>query len=140
MWMRDVVTLVKPRVFIAENVKGLANLADVKEVIERDFADACHGGYLVIPAHVLHAADYGVPQNRERIIFFGFKKSALNDEALAALTKDSIPPQYNPYPVCTHKYTSSAVGDLQCQELSTYRLCIQVSNCIFVESWNRLCH
>lgn len=45
MWMRDVVTLVKPRVFIAENVKGLANLADVKEVIERDFADACHGGY-----------------------------------------------------------------------------------------------
>ena len=111
MWMRDVVTLVKPRVFIAENVKGLANLADVKEVIERDFADACHGGYLVIPAHVLHAADYGVPQNRERIIFFGFKKSALNDEALAALTKDIIPPQYNPYPVCTHKYTSSAAGD-----------------------------
>ena len=32
MWMRDVVTLTKPALFIAENVKGLTNLNDVKEV------------------------------------------------------------------------------------------------------------
>lgn len=111
MWMRDVITLVKPKMFIAENVKGLANLADVKEVIERDFANACDGGYLVIPAQVLHAADYGVPQNRERIIFFGFKKSALKDEALRELMQDIISPDYDPYPIRTHKYTNAAKGD-----------------------------
>ena len=111
MWMRDVITLVKPKMFIAENVKGLANLADVKEVIERDFANACDGGYLVIPAQVLHAADYGVPQNRERIIFFGFKKSALKEDALRELMQDVISSEYDPYPIRTHKYTGAAKGD-----------------------------
>lgn len=65
MWMREVVTLVQPSIFIAENVKGLTTLEDVKEVIEQDFADAADGGYIVIPARVLHAANYGVPQSRE---------------------------------------------------------------------------
>ena len=78
MWMRDVVSLVKPNIFIAENVKGLTTLEDAKEVIEHDFASAADGGYLVIPARVLHAANYGVPQSRERIIFYGFKRSALS--------------------------------------------------------------
>ena len=77
MWMREVITITKPSLFIAENVKGLTNLEDVKSIIEHDFADAANGGYLVVPARVLHAADYGVPQSRERVIFFGFKKSAL---------------------------------------------------------------
>ena len=77
MWMREVITLTSPKVFIAENVKGLTNLSDVKEVIERDFANAGNGGYLVVPAKVLYAPDYGVPQSRERVIFFGFRKSAL---------------------------------------------------------------
>ncbi len=30
--------------------------------------------------------DYGVPQSRERIIFFGFSKAALTPEAYTALT------------------------------------------------------
>lgn len=87
MWMRDVISIVQPNMFVAENVKGLANLSDVKEIIERDFADACHGGYIVIPAQVLHAANYGVSQNRERIIFLGFKRTALKKNALEALTQ-----------------------------------------------------
>lgn len=91
MWMRDVVTITKPLLFVAENVKGLTNLDDVKEVIERDFANAADGGYLVIPAKVLHAADYGVPQSRERVIFFGFKKSALTEQA-----KKPYPPRSSP--------------------------------------------
>lgn len=62
MWMRDVVTLTKPALFIAENVKGLTNLNDVKEIIEHDFSTACNGGYLVVPARVLYAPDFGVPQ------------------------------------------------------------------------------
>lgn len=105
MWMRDVVTLTKPSLFIAENVKGLTNLNDVKEIIERDFSTAANGGYLVIPARILHAADYGVPQSRERVIFFGFKKSALNKKALLALSQNKIPEEFDPYPPKTHAYT-----------------------------------
>lgn len=102
MWMREVITLTQPKLFIAENVKGLTNLEDVKEVIEHDFAEAGSGGYLVVPAKVLYAPDYGVPQSRERVIFFGFRKSALTPEAMEALKMDIIPTEYDPYPPKTH--------------------------------------
>ena len=102
MWMREVITITQPKLFIAENVKGLTNLEDVKEVIEHDFAEAGNGGYLVVPAQVLYAPEYGVPQSRERVIFFGFKKSSLTDEALKELSATNISNEYNPYPVKTH--------------------------------------
>lgn len=102
MWMRDVITLTKPKLFIAENVKGLTDLADVKDIMERDFAEACNGGYLVVPARVLYAPEYGVPQSRSRVIFFGFKKSALKVNAMKALLKEVIPAKYDPYPRKTH--------------------------------------
>lgn len=102
MWMREVVSLTAPKMFIAENVKGLTSLEDVKEIIEHDFSQAGNGGYLVVPAKVLFAANYGVPQSRERVIFFGFKKSALTHEALYALSQPIINEIYNPYPTQTH--------------------------------------
>lgn len=102
IWMRDVISLTNPKMFIAENVKGLTNLKDVKDVIERDFSNAKDGGYIVVPAKVLYAPDYGVPQSRERVIFFGFKKSALTEKAKKALTQESISEDYDPYPAKTH--------------------------------------
>lgn len=102
MWMREVISLTSPKLFIAENVKGLTNLEDVKEIIEHDFAEAGNGGYIVVPAKVLYAPDYGVPQSRERVIFFGFKKSAMTEEAKKALTQAVIPEKYDPYPIKTH--------------------------------------
>ena len=107
MWMKEVVTLVQPSIFIAENVKGLTTLEDAKEVIEHDFANAADGGYIVIPARVLHAANYGVPQSRERVIFYGFKRKALRDEALTALLNLSDNKEYDPYPLPTHAYNVS---------------------------------
>ena len=102
MWMRDVITITKPKMFIAENVKGLANLGDVKQVIEHDFRQADGDGYIVVPARVLRAWEYGVPQSRERIIFFGFRRSALTKEAELALQMETVPASYDPYPSPTH--------------------------------------
>ena len=120
MWMREVVSLTKPLVFIAENVKGLTTLEDAKEVIEHDFADAADGGYIVIPARVLHAANYGVPQSRERVIFYGFKRSALKDNAIEAFLDIANHPDYDPYPIPTHDY--SVEGD----KLYPFVKCIEV--------------
>lgn len=102
IWMREVIGLTQPKIFIAENVKGLTNLKDAKEIIEQDFASVCDGGYLVVPARVLLAANYGVPQSRERVIFYGFKKSELTTAALTALSSPVIDPEYDPYPIPTH--------------------------------------
>ena len=104
IWMKEVISIVQPSVFIAENVKGLMTLEYVKEIIEHDFANASDGGYLVIPARVLHAANYGVPQSRERVIFYGFKKSALRKPAFEQLSNLELNSKYNPYPTPTHSY------------------------------------
>lgn len=106
VWMREVVTLTSPKIFIAENVKGLVNLDDTKEVIEHDFSQA-GGGYLVVPARILNASHYGVPQSRERVIFMGFRKNALNKQALDALSSPIIPMAYDPYPQITHGLSSN---------------------------------
>jgi DNA (cytosine-5)-methyltransferase 1 len=103
MWMKEVIEITLPKIFIAENVKGLANLGEVKEIIQSDFSNVNGDGYLVLSPKILHAGHYGVPQSRERIIFIGFKKSALTKDALAELSKKEILEKYNPYPIATHR-------------------------------------
>ena len=106
IWMREVIDIARPKVFIAENVKGLVEFGNIKDIIESDFSRVAGNGYLVVPAKVLHAADYGVPQSRERVIFIGFKRSALAVGALKELSKNPISPEYEPYPAPTHSYTT----------------------------------
>lgn len=105
MWMKEVVEITQPKIFIAENVKGLVNLGDVKSIIQNDFSSAHGNGYIVLDPQVLHSADFGVPQSRERVIFIGIKKSALKKSALTELERDTVSEKYNPYPKPTHAYT-----------------------------------
>jgi len=107
MWMKEVIELIQPKIFIAENVKGLVNLSNVKSIIQKDFSSINGNGYLVLDPLVLHAADYGVPQSRERVIFIGIKKSELRPEALKELSKVEISEEYFPYPKPTHAYRAS---------------------------------
>lgn len=106
MWMKQVIEITKPKIFIAENVKGLVNLENVKEIIQQDFSSAGENGYIVLNPRVLHSANYGVPQSRERVIFIGIKKSELTKSALSELEKEIISDKYNPYPKPTHSYTA----------------------------------
>ncbi|MDA3844199.1 MAG: DNA (cytosine-5-)-methyltransferase [Candidatus Kapabacteria bacterium] len=101
-WMREMISIIKPKVFFAENVKGLTTLLDVKEIIENDFRNIGESGYIVIPARVLKAPEYGVPQSRERVVFIGLNKDKLTPKAIEALEKDVIDPKYDPYPTKTH--------------------------------------
>lgn len=60
----NVVDKTMPKIFVMENVKGMLNVAkQVKEDFERI-------GYKVA-FKVFNAQDFGVPQNRERLIFIG---------------------------------------------------------------------
>jgi DNA (cytosine-5)-methyltransferase 1 len=106
MWMRRVIGLTDPKCFVAENVKGILSLDAVKETIESDFR-SIGGGYVVVPAKMLHAPDYGVPQTRDRVIFYGFNKRYLRAEAKVALEQAVIPVEYDPYPMPTHNRVQS---------------------------------
>lgn len=59
----------KPKFFVAENVKGILSLqkGEVIQMIKNDFESL---GYKV-NYRLLKASDYGVPQNRERVIIIG---------------------------------------------------------------------
>lgn len=105
MWMKEVIEITKPKIFVAENVKGLFNLGDIKSIIQNDFSKAGGDGYIVLPPKLLHAADFGVPQSRERVIFIGINKSFLSKDLIKILSDSNIPDFYNPYPKKTHGYT-----------------------------------
>jgi DNA (cytosine-5)-methyltransferase 1 len=104
--MKRVIELTLPKVFIAENVKGLISLANVKDIIEGDFSAIGKDGYIVIPK-LLFAPDYGIPQTRERIIFIGLNKTYLKATAIAHLENNDI------FPRPTHEFkTYSTVGQI----------------------------
>lgn len=110
MWMKQVIDIVQPKMFIAENVKGLISLGDVKDIIQHDFSTANGNDYIVLNPQILHAANYGVPEKRERVIFIGIKRSALRPEAIKALEQNKIPTDYNPYPTPSHNYNVDNVN------------------------------
>ena len=67
------VKIAKPKFFVIENVKGMLTLnkgAFVKDILKRFGKDGL--GY-TISMQLLNAADYGVPQNRQRVFFVGIK-------------------------------------------------------------------
>ena len=120
MWMKQVIDIVRPKMFIAENVKGLISLGDVKEIIQHDFSTANGNDYIVLDPQVLHAANFGVPEKRERVIFIGIKRSALRHEAVRALAQKEINPVYNPYPKPPHNFNandSSLSSPVSCRDI-----------------------
>ena len=64
-----------PKAFVMENVKGLLSMqkGEVIKTIIEEFSNAGDVGYNVA-YKVLVASNYGVPQNRERVILIGFRK------------------------------------------------------------------
>jgi len=70
-----VVDLVQPEIVVIENVPGLLSMITpegqyIKDAIIKSFTQI---GYY-IDYRVLNAADYGVPQNRKRVIFIASRK------------------------------------------------------------------
>lgn len=65
------VETIKPKAFLMENVRGLLSSdgGKIKSAIEEEFKKI---GYTVVSS-VLCAADYGVPQVRNRVFFLGFR-------------------------------------------------------------------
>lgn len=62
----------QPAAFIGENVKGLLTMGNgqIIEAIISDFSDCGYDMFY----QLVNAKDYGVPQDRERVIIVGFRK------------------------------------------------------------------
>ena len=73
-----VVQETQPKDFIYENVKGLTNHDNGKtwEVVQNVFKSLGYKFYY----QIMNSKDYGIPQNRERILVVGFKDKNFNFE------------------------------------------------------------
>ena len=99
--MVEVVRRTKPLVFVAENVRGLLTMngGEAIQTVVKDFENL---GYNVV-YRLLVAADYGVPQTRERVVIVGTRK-------------DKLPPFEHPKQILNEKNWISlreAIGDLE---------------------------
>lgn len=92
-----------PYMFVMENVKGLLSMkgGEVIGTIMDEFRRAGdHGGYDVA-CQVLLASEYGVPQNRERVVIIGIRRDL------------NLQPQFPKPLVQDHKVTvDEAISDL----------------------------
>lgn len=110
----------RPKYFLAENVPGILNLASGKiaQIIEKEFSEIGKNegfkGYDV-KKYVLNAANYGVPQNRRRVIFLGISKK-IDEYSRNVFFKNFPPPITNSKDQSTGlpklKSLRDAIGDL----------------------------
>ncbi|HEV2613244.1 MAG TPA: DNA cytosine methyltransferase [Gammaproteobacteria bacterium] len=101
----------KPKFFIGENVKGMMSLGGGKvlSIILSDFEKI---GYNV-QWKVVNAADYGVPQNRMRLIIFGVRKDlSFTDSAFQLKQTHANPEQAKALKLQPWKTVGEAVAHL----------------------------
>ncbi|MBC6421637.1 MAG: DNA cytosine methyltransferase [Hormoscilla sp. SP12CHS1] len=68
-----VVLELEPKYFVMENVPGLA-LGKHQQLLNDIISEFTANGYQVLSHQVLNAANYGVPQNRERLFMLGCRQ------------------------------------------------------------------
>jgi DNA (cytosine-5)-methyltransferase 1 len=68
----------KPDFFLFENVKGLWQTKRHRDYFEGVKSQTHESGYITTE-RLINAIEYGAPQDRDRIILFGFKRSLLTD-------------------------------------------------------------
>lgn len=100
------------RCFVFENVKGLT-LGNHRKFLEEIVTTSNEMGYEVrLPWKVLNAADFGTPQNRERLILYGSKRQSQLPIYPASITRpagrvDTSASKLPEGPTCL-----DAIGDL----------------------------
>ena len=70
--MKRVIELVKPKIFVAENVKGLTNLGDALSIITQEFSNS--NTKYEVDYEILMAPNYGIPQSRQRVFIIGVRE------------------------------------------------------------------
>lgn len=113
----EVVNRYKPKMFVFENVPGMLSAmpdgTPIPDLIRRDAAEI---GYEIVDnikeLALIDTSEYGVPQNRKRVILIGLRKEYYKDNTKHLLNKfyTEILPQYK---VERKISVEEAIGDLE---------------------------
>lgn len=94
----NVVKEVMPKMFVMENVKGIATMQkgkifqEIQDIFQNP--EELNGRPYHLFHKVIDAADFGIPQHRERMIIIGTQSDTVDVESLWQQTKDEIVEQY----------------------------------------------
>ncbi|MGN1194224.1 MAG: DNA cytosine methyltransferase [Acutalibacteraceae bacterium] len=103
----------KPKAFIGENVKGLLTMGrgQIIDAIVNDFSECGYNVYFKL----VNAKNFGVPQDRERVIIVGFRKDLhiesfeipdSNGETMTLREAIGNMPEAKPSEICDAPYSS----------------------------------
>ncbi|MCZ4273369.1 DNA cytosine methyltransferase [Maritalea porphyrae] len=117
--MAHVIRRLRPRIFLFENVRGLLNANWTKGGTEKIFPDVLAEfrsieGYEV-RFSLVKSKDYGVPQNRPRVLLVGIRKDILSDNEFLDSTADeddAVKCGFLPQPTGNYPDLVDLLGDL----------------------------
>lgn len=111
-----VVKKYRPKAFVFENVPGILSAQPgerpIIEIIQEQFAE---NGYYLLPDlrnAIVDFTEYGVPQNRSRIIIFGVSMDCFGKEKAENIVRRFYEEILPSYKVKTKKTVREAIGDL----------------------------
>ena len=113
----DMITMIKkfkPKIFMFENVKGILSGRWTEEGVKGEIWNDVLTAFSKISGYtvrwkLVHAKDYGVPQNRPRVILIGVKSDILPTDDLPI---DAIKAGFLPTPTCNYPSLKELLGDL----------------------------
>jgi len=133
--MIQVIRILKPKLFLFENVKGIMSgrwnpdgeKGEIWQDVQAEFKKLSNLGYHVPDGVLVSAADYGVPQNRPRVLMAGYRgdwkpiSGELADGLLPRgkevaphledILDDLVDPDFEPGLEKTEKYPRAGRGD-----------------------------
>ncbi|QWD46611.1 DNA cytosine methyltransferase [Polynucleobacter paneuropaeus] len=96
------IKVLKPHCIVLENVSGMMSTGNFRAQIEKDLSKASG---MIVKSKLLNAADYGVPQRRQRLVFVGIKGDKPFDF-------DDIKQTHGPGRAKPYTTIKDAIGDL----------------------------
>ena len=112
---KRMILLYEPDFFVFENVKGLWSTKKHREEYEKIKKSFSRKGYVFVDK-LVNSLEYGVPQERERIILFGIKYKCLNADKLFAKKILNTNFNWGENP----KYALSIINNLQWPTVSEF--------------------
>ena len=86
----------QPDFFLFENVKGLWSTKKHRSFFEHLKGQLIEAGY-VLTERLINALEYGVPQDRDRIILIGFRNTLIQDLGIKRVNRGKLPSDIFPW-------------------------------------------
>lgn len=124
--MAEIIENIRPKIFLFENVKGLLSSRWTRSGTKGEVWNDVKNRFNAIDGYttrwsLVHGKDYGVPQNRPRVLLLGIRNDVLDSELVdcSAHPEDAIKCGFLPQPDRIPPHPLELLSDLEDQSIVT---------------------